>query len=213
MAKSLRNIPLPPIPSGPIKGEALRGILMAWQTEVLALLDIRNDATEFADGLVATETGVTLGAQAIPDGRSAGVPTLFTYIGDTGQATSQRLLNQISSGNKQSTQSTQPLSAADVGATCTITVAAHNVQFGFGTVSYNSGSVTGLGFSTDFYVYADDPTYAGGAVTYLATSNPNVITANSGRYFVGRITTPADGGTATDGYWGGGGGGGGYAIP
>lgn len=213
MAKSLRNIPLPPIPSGPIKGEDLRSILWAWQLEVLAYLDIRNDATDFAPGLVATPTGVTLGAQALPSGRTVGVPALFTYIGDTGQAASQRLLNQVSAGNKQSTQTSQPLSAADVGSTVTITVAAHNVQFGFGAVSYGSGSVTGLGFSTEYYVYADDPTFAGGAVTYYATTNPNNVTANSGRYYVGKVSTPADGAASTSGTWGGGGGGSGYAIP
>ena len=139
--------------------------------------------------------------------------TVLTYIGDTGQAVSQRLLNQIAAGNKQSTQSVQPLTAADVGATATISVASHNVQFGFGAVAYNSGSITGLGFSTLYYVYADDPTYAGGAVTYLSTTNANNITANSGRYYVGKVTTPADGAGYTGGGWGGGGGGGGSQIP
>jgi hypothetical protein len=146
-------------------------------------------------------------------GRAVTVPTLFTYIGDTGQAASQRLLNQISVGGKNSTQSTQPLTATDAGADASISIASHNVQFGFGTVAYNSGTITGLAFSTVYYVYTDDPTYAGGAVTYLATTNANTPTANSGRYYVGKVTTPANGAGDTGGGYGGGGGGGGFPLP
>lgn len=138
---------------------------------------------------------------------------LFTYIGDEGRARSQKLLPLLNAGGKLSTQSTQPLTAADVGTTATISVASHNVQFGFGTVGYNSGDITGLGFSTVYYVYTDDPNYAGGAVTYLATTNANNATANDGRYYVGKVTTPADGGGGTGGGYGGGGGGGGFPLP
>lgn len=138
---------------------------------------------------------------------------LFTYIGDAGRARSQKLLPMVNASNKLSTQTTQPITAADVGSTATVSVASHSVQFGFGTVAYNSGDVTGLSFSTVYYIYCDDPTYAGGAVTYLATTNANNVTANDGRYYVGKVTTPADGGGGSSGGYGGGGGGGGNPIP
>lgn len=196
MARSLRTTHLPPIPDGPIDGETLRRILLKWQTEVLAYMDVR---TENQDPLY---------------GRAVPIPNLMTYIGDTGQATSQRLLKQISAANKQSTQTAQPLTGADTGGgTASISIASHSVQYGFGQVAYNSGSITGLANSTKYYVYADDPAYSGGAVTYLATTNANNITANSDRYYVGSITTPAGGGGGTGGGWGGGGGGGGSQIP
>ena len=148
-------------------------------------------------------------------GRDDGVtlPILMTHIGDAGRASSQRLLPLVNASNKLSVQSAQPLTAADVGATATVSIASHSVQFGFGSLTYNSGSVTGLSFSTLYYIYADDPTYAGGAVTYLATTNPLTVTANDGRYYLGAITTPADGAGDTGGGWGGGGGGGGSQIP
>ena len=146
-------------------------------------------------------------------GETVTLPVLMTHIGDVGRASSQRLLPLINSGNKASTQSAQPLSAADVGSDVTISIASHSVQYGFGTIAYNSGSITGLGFSTLYYVYTDDPTYAGGAVTYLATTNANNATANDGRYYLGKITTPADGAGGTSGGGGGGGGGGGTLIP
>lgn len=138
---------------------------------------------------------------------------LFTYIGDEGRARSQKLLPLVNSGGKFSSQTAQPLTASDAGSDATISIASHSVQFGFGVVAYNSGSITGLSFSTLYYVYTDDPTYAGGAVTYLATTNANNITANDGRYYVGSVTTPANGAGDTGGGWGGGGGGGGYQIP
>jgi hypothetical protein len=94
------------------------------------------------------------------------------------------------------------LSAADVGASATITIAAHTRKYGDNTsVSVNSGSVTGLSFSTLYSIYYDQTSRAGGAVTYQATTNPNTALPNAaaGRHFVGKVTTPADGGGGTTG--------------
>lgn len=148
-------------------------------------------------------------------GRTAGVdlPVLLTHMGDTGRASSQRMLPLLNAGGKLSTQSAQPLTATDAGADASIAIASHNVQFGFGSVAYNSGSITGLSFSTKYYVYANDPTYAGGAVTYLATTNANIPTSGDGFYYVGSVTTPANGAGDTGGGYGGGGGGGGFPLP
>jgi len=129
------------------------------------------------------------------------------------RASDQRLLPLVNASNKLSVQSAQPLSATENAGVATISVAAHSVQFGFGTVAYNSGSITGLSTNTVYYVYADDPDYAGGAVTYLSTTNPLTVTAGNGRYYLGKITTPAGGGGGTSGGGGGGGGGNGFPIP
>lgn len=105
-----------------------------------------------------------------------------------------------------SSRTTNPITAADVGATATISIAAHTVYNGDSTgISYNAGSVTGLAFSTGYTVYVDDPTYAGGAVTYVATTAGVDAGKNLGRYYIGFITTPADGDPPS-----GGGGGPGY---
>lgn len=89
-----------------------------------------------------------------------------------------------------------PLTATDAGSTATISIAAFTQYFDFGSVSYNSGSITGLAFSTKYHVYCDDPNYAGGAVTYVATTTyTNAIAA--GRNYIGSITTPADGAGGT----------------
>lgn len=141
-------------------------------------------------------------------------PRHFRIDATMARASDQRLLPLVNASNKLSTQSAQPVTALDAGGgLATIDVASHSVQFGFGSVAYASGTITGLANSTPYFVYADDPDYAGGAVTYLATTNANIVTAGNGRYYIGKVTTPSGGGGSTGGGWGGGGGGGGSQIP
>jgi hypothetical protein len=102
------------------------------------------------------------------------------------------------------TGSTSPLSQS--GSSTTILVASSTFQFADGTVSYNSGSVNPGAYGT-YYIYADDPTFSGGAVTYVATLTPSATVANNGRQFFGFITTNA-GTPATSGTGAGTGGGG-----
>lgn len=190
--KDYRSTPLPKLGSGPVTGEVLNHWMESVMREVLAKADIRNPVSDVADGIVASQsTGlVTLGADA--------------------RSSSQRLLNQITTANRSSVQSTAtPLSASSDASSSEIAIAAHSVKFDFGTVSYGSGTISGLSISTTYYVYASDSDYGGGAVTYLATTNPDNLMA-TGIYYVGAVTTPAALAGETTGGGGGGGGGGGY---
>lgn len=133
---------------------------------------------------------------------------------DRVHALDQRFSHQISAANKQSTQSVNPLTATDLGGgVAEVQIASHSVQYAHGTVSYNSGSISGLENATLYYIVCDDPEFEGGAVSYLRSQNPNVVTEEIGRYFVGTITTPAGGGGGTTGGWGAGGGGNGFPLP
>jgi len=91
-----------------------------------------------------------------------------------------------------------------------IAVAASTVQYGDGQVSYNSGSIDPGAFGT-FFVYADDPGFAGGAVTYQFSTSPQDQVAANGRILFGSITTVGGssntGGGTTGGTTPGGGGG------
>jgi hypothetical protein len=98
--------------------------------------------------------------------------------------------------------STTPLSQS--GITKTINIGASTMQFGDGTVSYNSGSVTPLVFGT-FYIYADDAGFAGGAVSYQFTQIQSDVYAANGRVYFGKITTSGGGGGAGTGGGTGGG--------
>ena len=97
-----------------------------------------------------------------------------------------------------------PLSAVDAGSTARIDIAQHNRQYGFGSVTYNSGSISSLAFETKYYVYADDPLLKGGSVTYLSSTSKTDVTDGNDRIYIGEITTPANGGSGTTGSGGGG---------
>lgn len=117
---------------------------------------------------------------------------------------------------------TNVLTATDAGTTATITIANHTRYYPVqGTydvpdVSITGASITGLAFSTTYYVYYDDTTLADTTPSFVATTSANTAQVGfaAGRHLVGKITTPADGGGGTSG---GGmlppGGGGGTAIP
>ncbi len=195
MTRSLRTAQLPPIPSGPINGETLRSILTAWQTQELALGDVRNAASDIAGGLYqGTDGSLIVGADARLTGRaSSSLPTVLAKVGDNGQASTPQFLPITQTGGLTSTQDSGPVTAESDGVTAEIAIAAHTVQYGDGTlVSYNAGSVTGLDPNEDYRVYTDDANYAGGAVSYSATTNRQLLTASNARVFVGAVrTTPA----------------------
>lgn len=115
------------------------------------------------------------------------------------------------------------ITATDAGTSATISISSsvrklpgESSQI---TISYSSGTLTGKVYSTTYYIYADDPSFAGGAVTYVATTDTDDLCALTGRVYFGSVTTPASGsGTGTTGGGGGfgggvSGGGGGGAIP
>ncbi|BBM00439.1 hypothetical protein [Microbulbifer sp. GL-2] len=123
--------------------------------------------------------------------------TLIDYVKiDVVEVQDQRNLPMIQSSIASLPTSTA-LSASDAGSTARIDIASHSVQFGFGTISYNAGSITGLLFNTRYYVYCDDPEQKGGAVTYYATTNFSTLAAGNWRRTVGRLTTPSNGGSST----------------
>jgi hypothetical protein len=138
--------------------------------EILAKQDPRYPQNDFAAAFVANADGTAT-------------------IGSGASVTSQVSLPMVAAGNLNSAQTTQPLSSTGSASTAAIQVAAHVVQYGFGTVSYNGGTISGLTPLTKYYVYADDPGYAGGAVAYAATTSFPTVVASRNRYLVGAITT------------------------
>jgi hypothetical protein len=101
-----------------------------------------------------------------------------------------------------------PLSQS--GGANTILIAASSIRFGDGVVSYSSGSVN-PGSLGKWYVYADDPAFTGGTVTYQATSDVSILNGGNGRVGFGVITTTSGGSAVGTG--GGGGGAGGVKLP
>jgi hypothetical protein len=106
------------------------------------------------------------------------------------------------------------LSATDAGADATISISSHTRKYSdTSSVSVNSGTLTGLAYSTTYTIYYDQTSRAGGSVTYHATTDPNTGLANAaaGRHLCGKITTPAAGAGDTGGGVAPPSGGGGYS--
>lgn len=96
-----------------------------------------------------------------------------------------------------------PLTATDAGTTATVTIAGFTMRIqGVGDKSLTGSSITGLAFDSLFYVYYDDPQLLGGLPSggYQATATKETALNGAGRFFVGSIRTPVDGGPDTSGY-------------
>lgn len=92
------------------------------------------------------------------------------------------------------------ITATDAGSNVTVTISAHTRKYGDGTsVSVNGGSVTGLNYSTTYFIYYDQASRAGGAVTYVATTSEATAAQTGDRHCVGMVVTPAAAGPPADG--------------
>jgi hypothetical protein len=102
------------------------------------------------------------------------------------------------------TNPSNPLTAHDDGSSVEIDIASFTMRVavevnGGHDVSVNSGVISGLSYATTYHVYYDDPSYAGGAVTYSANTDQAIALDASGRFYVGSILTPVAGGIDTIG--------------
>jgi hypothetical protein len=109
----------------------------------------------------------------------------------------QKSIPQVLSGGLGSQVNVVPISATDAGSTARISVASHTRYYGGFNVGLNSGLISGLNFNTPYYVYYDDASYSGGSVSYFATTNKYTAASGIGRVYVGKITTPSNGGAGT----------------
>lgn len=83
-------------------------------------------------------------------------------------------------------------SGEDAGADATVSISGHDRVYGDGSsVAVASGTVTGLAYSTLYYIYYEDAARAGGSVTYQATTDTTVAAQTGSTHVIGNITTPA----------------------
>ena len=137
-----------------------------------------------------------------------------TALSSLGRVAGQRRLPAISAMNLgyKFTGAITYTSAAGSPATATISVTAGSCLIGSDSVSYNAMNVntTGTGGTNVTYqLYVDDPNFAGGTKTLVATTSGNAVYQNDGRVWIGSVTVayPSSG---TGG--GSGGGGGGFCV-
>ena len=84
------------------------------------------------------------------------------------------------------------ITATDAGANVTVTISAHTRVYGDGTsVAVSGGSLTALAYSTTYFIYYDQASRLGGAVTYVATTSSSTAAQLGSRHVVGSALTPA----------------------
>jgi hypothetical protein len=152
------------------------------ETEVgaLAAAQAAQDAAAAANSAAAAANAAAGAAQGVADGLAAlaALQASFVSAGTT-------------------------LTGSDDGTSARASVSAHTRLYGDGsTVAVAGGSVGGLGFSANAYLYYDQASRAGGAVAYAATSDfaaAQPTATQPDRHYVGVVTLPADGGADTAG--------------
>lgn len=93
------------------------------------------------------------------------------------------------------------ITATDAGANVTVAVSAHTRLYGDGTSLAIAGptNITGLAYSTTYFIYYDDATRLDTTPTYATTTNEGTAAQTGDRHLVGRVVTPAAAAPPTDG--------------
>jgi hypothetical protein len=190
---------LPFLPSGVPIVDPKTGIptlaFLKWWTDFKTAIESHVTALEF-DAAIAAAAAATAAAAAAATAANTAATNAATAT-----AADARFLS-ISNSNVTGCT----ISATDAGASATITISAHTRNYADGTsVAVAGGSVTGLAYSSHYYLFYDQASLAGGAVAYQATTvgTDALTTASTGahpnRHLVGDTPTPAALGAAIPG--------------
>ena len=165
-------------------------------TNVNAVLAANNAAIAANAAAVTANTAAT--AASVAATAATVSATAATVSATTANTAATAVTAQANIANSYVTGAT--LNASDAGTNASIAISAHTRVFGDSTsVAVNAGSITGLAYSTLYYVYYDDPARVGGAVTYQATTSNTTAAQLGNRFVVGSVTTPAAAGTLSGG--------------
>jgi prepilin-type processing-associated H-X9-DG protein len=136
-------------------------------------------------------------ANAFPDVSDAPTTSYATLPGDD-------LWAGLGPANSSYQVSFVSLTATDAGTSITDSIVGLQIRVAGGQVlTYADSSITNLPYSTHYYIFIDDPTSRGGSILIQATTDQTSLTSQPGRMFIAELTTPASGGSPTNGSGGG----------
>lgn len=179
------GLKLPLLPAAPLfdqNGVPTSTMQQYWQQFAEAIQDNINSILAAQEAAAAAQTAADNANTAATNAQTAA---------DTAQAAA------TASTQATSLQGSYPdpaniLTAQDDGTDTEVDIAAHNRVYSDGTtVAVDAGSVTGLPYSILYYIYYEDPSREGGAVTYLATTDSATAAQTGDTHTVGSVTTPA----------------------
>jgi hypothetical protein len=153
---------------------------------------------------IESSVNAVIDAQNAADAATAAAITANTAAATANAAATGAIIaaDEAASASSLATSGSSGLTmtATDAGSNATITISAHTRNYGDGTsVSVNAGTVTTLAYSTDYYVYYDQASRAGGAVSYQATTSQATAAQTGDRHSLGAVSTPAALGGPIDG--------------
>lgn len=169
------------------------GGFLRWWAALCAAIEAAINTIATQEAQIAAALGIAVGADAAAIAAAVAANGANTLAGGILADTS---LNE-------SYVSGITITAADAGSDVTITISSHTRTYGDGTsVSVDGGTVTGQAYSMTLFLYYDQSSREGGAVTYdasdnIATAGFNAVNVN--RHMVGSVTTPAALAADTDG--------------
>lgn len=168
------------------------GLMQLWWQRVVEQIEAQE--TRQDDAITAIQA-----AQAAADAANAAAAAANTAA-LTAQAAADESASASSLSNSYVTGLT--ITAADAGADVTITISAHSRVYPQAdgsnvTVAVDGGTLTGRAYSTAYYIFYDQASRAGGAVTYQ--SDTAAVAQTGDRHSVGAVTTPAPAAPASNG--------------
>lgn len=108
-------------------------------------------------------------------------------------ADAQAAADQIANASALADSYVEGCTITSHAAAGTITISAHTRRYADGTsVSVNSGTLSSISYDIDAYIFYDQPSRAGGAVTYAYTTTPGdavYSVAHPNRHYVGSVHT------------------------
>ena len=169
----------------------------AWEALCVAIETAFNDLAGFVEALVVLN-GLITEAKEAADAANAAAAAAQTAASDASAAV-EATTAATALANSSCTGLT--ITASDVGASASISNSALTRVYGDGTTAaVSGGTVTGLAYSTSYWVYYDAPKGTAGSVTYaVATTIQGNATGSPDRHFVGAVTTPAAAAPPVDG--------------
>lgn len=158
------------------------GIFQRWWQSVV-------EAIETAFNALADTVALIEAAQAAADAANAAAATA-----NTAAATAQTAADTVEASSALTNSYTTGLTitATDAGSNVTIAMSAHTRRYADGSsVSVNAGNVPALAYSTSYWIFYDQASRLGGAVTYQASTSIQGNGTAANRHFIGAVTTPA----------------------
>lgn len=179
-------------------GKATKEFTRYWNEFAGNIETAVNGLADAVDAIAAAQAAADAAQTAADTAQAAAVAAQASA--DAAQGTGDAVGSAASLANSYPTGLS--ITGHDNGVDADIIISGHDRVYGDGSSVSVTGATITRNYSVGFWIYYDDPTRAGGAVTFQTVTTYEdafASPANPDRHFVGAITTPAALDPDTDG--------------